>query len=91
MDSVSLWLVVLLVMGAYAIGLFIGQWFKSHRAVQVANNLVIASFVVTLDDTYGVEFRKDLIEEVAKAMETEDFEITKLAAIMTQFQDSEQS
>ena len=87
----SLWLVVLLVMGAYALGLFIGQWFNAGRAVQVANNLVIASFVVTMDNTYGEEFRKDMIEEVAKSMETEDTEIKRLAVFMTKFQDKDKS
>lgn len=78
------WVILLLVGFALFVGYQLGQTFgaSSRRAAEFASNLTIASFVVTMDDTYGEVFRRDFIEAVNETIETEKKQIALLVLAM---------
>ena len=68
------------------IGYVLGRRADRTRGEEMASNLAIASFVVTMDDTYGQKWREEFIEAVQENIKTETEEIAKLAWFMSKVQ-----
>jgi len=83
MDFVA---ILVVVASSSIIGYVFGRRADRTRGEEMASNLAIASFVVTMDDTYGQKWREEFVEAVQENIKTETEEIAKLAWYMSKVQ-----